>query len=392
VATQERRRQQAKPSKEPFFAPIYPVLSPQMLVPRRREAALPFPFEDPEIRYFELGRDAVYALARAWKFADHEVLFPAYFCGVELDALLAAGARPRFYRVNNHLQVQVEDVVAGIGPKTRAVIIIHYLGFPGPAAELAEICRDRGLLLVEDCAMALLSRRGERPLGSFGDAAIFSIHKTLPIRGGILRLRHDGYSTLPEHSSPSLISSLAEAASGLDRYFQLHRNGLGSSFVTAIMNSCKLVLRRPGAKPLRGEQRHFVSHGGRAISRFSRILLANQPLTTIIERRRRNYLHLAKHLRDVAPPLLGELSLGVCPLFYVFECVKREAVVRQLRAMGVEAVNFWSKHHPAEPKAHVPEVVKLRRTVVALPCHQDLSSDAMDEIADHVRTAMDKLS
>src|SRR5207245_6549749 len=62
--------------------------------------------------------------------------------------------------------------------------LIHYVGFPGPVQELSVACRARRLLLIEDCAQALLSNCAERPLGSFGDVAIFSIRKTLPVPDG----------------------------------------------------------------------------------------------------------------------------------------------------------------------------------------------------------------
>src|SRR5690606_23210046 len=98
--------------------------------------------------------------ARLWGLAGKEVLFPSYFHGVELDALLEAGARVRFYPVDRRMQVDPRQVVQRIGKETAAVYLIHYVGFPGPVEELAAICEERGVRLIEDCALALLSCLG----------------------------------------------------------------------------------------------------------------------------------------------------------------------------------------------------------------------------------------
>jgi dTDP-4-amino-4,6-dideoxygalactose transaminase len=49
------------------------------------------------------------------------------------------------------------------------------VGWPQPVAELADLCRRRGMLLVEDCALSLLSDIPEGSLGAFGDWSIFCL-------------------------------------------------------------------------------------------------------------------------------------------------------------------------------------------------------------------------
>ncbi len=72
--------------------------------------------------------------------------------------------------------------------RTRAIVVIHEYGYPHPGlAELLGVARERGIPLIEDCAQSLDSRLDGRPLGSFGDAAIFSLPKVLPVAaGGVL--------------------------------------------------------------------------------------------------------------------------------------------------------------------------------------------------------------
>lgn len=70
----------------------------------------------------------------------------------------------------------IEKIEAAIGPKTKAVMIAHTMGVPFELSELAELCRSRGLWLVEDNCDALGSRYDGRHTGTFGDVATVSFY------------------------------------------------------------------------------------------------------------------------------------------------------------------------------------------------------------------------
>jgi hypothetical protein len=71
---------------------------------------------------------------------------------------------------------------------TRAIVMIHEYGYPHPRLrELQTEARRRGIPLIEDCAHSLDSTLDGKPLGSFGDFAIFSLSKVMPLAaGGVL--------------------------------------------------------------------------------------------------------------------------------------------------------------------------------------------------------------
>jgi perosamine synthetase len=70
--------------------------------------------------------------------------------------------------------------------RTKMALIIHEFGFPCETAILTE-CKARGITVVEDCAYALGSRMEGAAVGCFGDYAIYSLPKSLPIPfGGVL--------------------------------------------------------------------------------------------------------------------------------------------------------------------------------------------------------------
>ncbi len=72
--------------------------------------------------------------------------------------------------------------------RTRAIVVIHEYGYPHPELlGLRAVATGRGIPLIEDCVHSLDSAVDGVPLGSFGDHAIFSLSKVLPVpAGGIL--------------------------------------------------------------------------------------------------------------------------------------------------------------------------------------------------------------
>src|SRR5262249_25806204 len=96
------------------------------------------------------------------------------------------------------------------------LFVIHYLGWPQPISELASLCRRRGIILVEDCALSLLSEVDGRPLGTFGDYAIFCLYKTLPVPNGALLV-----ANRPDREAPDAVTRPADSFSVFGRLAEL---------------------------------------------------------------------------------------------------------------------------------------------------------------------------
>jgi selenocysteine lyase/cysteine desulfurase len=114
-----------------------------------------------------------------------EVLLSAYNCGTEVDALLAAGLQVRCIECDEQGFLPIDRLKDEIGPRTRAIYVIHLFGWPHPLEEIDDWRKQRGLVLLEDCALALFSETDDGvPLGTCGDASVFSFPKTLPTPDG----------------------------------------------------------------------------------------------------------------------------------------------------------------------------------------------------------------
>jgi dTDP-4-amino-4,6-dideoxygalactose transaminase len=332
-----------------------------------------------------MARNGIYALAKSWNLANQEVLFPAYFHGIEVESLLAAGVKLKFYPVHAGMSVDVEEIRSRISAKTRAVYLIHYVGFPGPVQDVLELCQNRGIRLIEDCALALLSKLGDRPLGSFGDAAIFNLYKTLPVpNGGALLVRNPGTGRLPKVSPPSLSSTIAYTATAVWRHLKFQERGRTHGLLRQARKLAKARSQKLGVVQVGSE--HFdLSQSDLAMSRMCHWILAAQDFPQIVKRRRLNYQRLLDRLQDLYPPVFPGLPRGVCPLFFPLQTHNKLKIIQKLFANGVDAGNYWSQSLPILPVSTFPEVDTLRQSIVELPCHQDFTTHDMDWIADLIR-------
>jgi dTDP-4-amino-4,6-dideoxygalactose transaminase len=115
-----------------------------------------------------------------------EVIVPAITFVATANAVRYCGATPVFAEIvgDGDLSIDAADVEARITDRTRAVLPVHFGGYPAAIESLAELCRDRGLALVEDAAQSPGSRVAGRSLGTFGLAGCFSFFSNKPLGVG----------------------------------------------------------------------------------------------------------------------------------------------------------------------------------------------------------------
>ncbi|GIX47103.1 MAG: aminotransferase DegT [Candidatus Tectimicrobiota bacterium] len=106
-----------------------------------------------------------------------EVLVPAQTHTATAHVVEVVGARPVFVDCDPASgNVTAERLAAACTPRTRAVIVVHFIGIPCDMPAIAAFARARRLFLIEDCATALGARVQGRHVGLFGDAAAFSFY------------------------------------------------------------------------------------------------------------------------------------------------------------------------------------------------------------------------
>lgn len=376
-------------TEKKMFVPSLPTLWPEMLL-RTKDRAAHLPFAAANVRYFYFARNAVWLTVKMLGLDQGEVLVPAYHHGVEVEALLDAGAQVKFYRVGAKWDVDLNDVEKQIGPKTRALYLIHYAGFPGPVDEMRALADKYGLPLIEDCALSLLSSDGSRPLGSTGDVGIFCLYKTLPVpNGGAMVINGLRNYAIPEPMAAPSTSTFSHVMSSLLQNFELRGGAFGRGVRSLVRSLGKTTVSAASIERVATGTQHFNrAHVDLGMSPLTKRIALAQDLDGIVEKRRRNYFFLLGRLREVSQPLFNELPSGVCPLFYPLVVEDKAEIMARLHAQGIDSIDFWRYFHPACDASRFPEVVKARRSIVEIPCHQDLDPETMQKVAHAVKEAV----
>jgi perosamine synthetase len=125
------------------------------------------------------GTGALEIILRSLDVAGSEVIVPTNTFAATAFAVIHAGATPVFADCGEDLVLDPADVERRLSPATTAVVVVHIGGLVSPSTHrLDELCRRRGLVLVEDAAHAHGSALDGRRAGTLGEAAAFSFFST----------------------------------------------------------------------------------------------------------------------------------------------------------------------------------------------------------------------
>lgn len=128
-----------------------------------------------------------------------EVLVPSLTFVACANTILTLGARPVFVdcTCEDDWTFSPADFQRKVTERTRAIMVVHYAGFPCRMEEILPIARERGLKVIEDCAHALFSSRNGQTCGTFGDLAAFSFFSNKNMttgEGGMVVTSHDSFN------------------------------------------------------------------------------------------------------------------------------------------------------------------------------------------------------
>lgn len=94
------------------------------------------------------------------------------------------GATPVFCDIDpNTHQMNPELLEKAISPRTKAVIPVHLYGHPAPMAAIEDVCKSKGIRIIEDVAQATLAKSDGRLAGTMGDSGCFSFYPSKNLGG-----------------------------------------------------------------------------------------------------------------------------------------------------------------------------------------------------------------
>lgn len=124
------------------------------------------------------------ALAAGVKEGDEVITTPITFAA-SANCALYCGARPVFADIDSGTyNIDPEKVEEAITPATKAVVAVDYTGQSVALDPLREICKEHGLVLIEDGAHVIGTKYKGQPSGSLSDMTTFSFHPVKTVTGG----------------------------------------------------------------------------------------------------------------------------------------------------------------------------------------------------------------
>jgi dTDP-4-amino-4,6-dideoxygalactose transaminase len=114
-----------------------------------------------------------------------EVIVPSYTFVSSANPFVLRGAKIKFVDVcRQNLNSSIEHIRPAITDRTKAVVCVNYAGTSTDLKSLAELCKSKGIILIEDNAQGFMATYDGRQLGSFGDLSVLSFHETKNITSG----------------------------------------------------------------------------------------------------------------------------------------------------------------------------------------------------------------
>ena len=132
------------------------------------------------------NRAGLYLLLRALELKPgDEVIVTGFTCAAVPEPIIQAGGIPVYADIDTaNLCMDEKSLRKSITERTRAIIIQHTFGMPGPVRQAMALARDADILVVEDCALALGSEKDGLWLGTSADAGVWSFELSKTISAG----------------------------------------------------------------------------------------------------------------------------------------------------------------------------------------------------------------
>lgn len=357
------------------LAPLLPALRWADLSFDDRDTLDPALLDGPGIRHFSRGRYALHAAYLAAGVGPSGALLaPAYHCRTMLDPALALGGAVRFYDTGPDLAPLIDSVRAQLATgaiPARALIVPHYFGFEQPAAvidELASLCREHAVTLVEDCSHAwqVAARRAAGGVCP-GRSIVASPYKFFGCEDGGVLWSAD--SAVPPQAARAALTD--EAKGLLSAWTRGRRIPRPAPPMSDSQPGRGATLAEFGSGPSPMYQRGREGVGSLALSRW---VMRRTRLAPLVARRRAHYQQWVDAVRGMsrARPLFTELPQDCAPYMFPLEICMPEQDFFTLKQAGLP---IWRWDDMAVSPC--PVANRYRMHLLHLPCHQDLTPAQM---------------
>jgi len=314
---------------------------------------------------FNSGTSALHAALLSYGIGSgDEIIVPSFTFIATANAPKFVGAKPVFADIEDaSFGLDPADVEAKITSKTKAIIPVHYGGYPCKIQELRKIADDHGLVLIEDAAEAFGAKTRDRFVGTIGDSAILSFCQNKIITtgegGAVVTDNRDLYEKMKlirSHGRPDTLDYFSTTEI-------LDYVSLGYNFRISTMTAAL------------------------GIAQLKKIEL-------IISRRRSDAAYYREALKTVpgviVPPEAPD-AFAVYQLFSV-RARKRDDLMKHLEKKGIMTKIYFPPVHKTHYYQNVlgyscplPMTDAVSADIVSLPFYPGITRDEMDLVIQAIR-------
>lgn len=382
-----------------------------------RGSGMPCVLDLPALHHTTSGRAAILlALEALGVGPGDQVLLPSYHCPTMVAPADSLGAQPLFYPIDDRGAPDLRWIEQQPLTHVRVMLVAHFFGIPQPMDAVRRWCDDRGIALIEDCAHALFGRSSTRAVGAWGDIAIASLTKFLPVNEGgclVFNQKPGELKLRPARASTHLRSAVDILDVGAT---QGALPGL-NSLVTGTLGLLRALRPAPAHTPAPSAHGAFddrpvgsteplgaldipehpegdftidTQQAHRTVAAPCRWLADSLPRRRIVDRRRQNFEWLVQALggRHEWRPLFDTLPPDCAPYVFPLWVERPDPGYSQLRRLRMPVFRWdrlWPGTRSVLADAPLDQGLRWSHHVLQLACHQDLNTDDLTRLVTTVQ-------
>ena len=199
-----------------------------------------------------------------------EVIVPSFAFVTTVNAYVLRGAKPVFVDVRpDTLNLDERLIEERIGPRTKAIVALHYAGVACEMDAISELARRHGLVVIEDNAHGLFGSYRGRKLGTFGAFATQSFHETKNLTCG-----EGGALLINDESMIERAEILREKGTDRSRFFRGEVDkyswvDLGSSYLPSEVLAAFLYAQLEGREEIQARRAAIWNRYFEGLSRWA---------------------------------------------------------------------------------------------------------------------------
>jgi len=303
-----------------------------------------------------------------------EVILPSFTFVATANAVLYAGARPVFADIvsTENLDISPEEIEKKITKKTKAIMVMHYGGYPSDMKVILGVAKRRGLYVIEDAAHAPGAEYRGKKCGLIGDVGCFSFFSNKNLvtgEGGMVVTRDKALRVRIQRMRSHGMEALSWDKY-LGRLSSYDIGGLGYNYrTTEIQSALGLV-------------------------QLKKLDRNNRKRKRLVE----NYVSRLREIEWISIPFSkpkGRPSYHLFPIL-VASHIDRNKVMERLKGFGIQTsvhyppvhlFSFYRKRFGFK-RGMLPKTEEVSKREVTLPLHPKMDEGDVKWIAKKVKTVI----